>query len=57
MKYMIIEGGETKDLEYSVKLAIEDGFEPLGGVSVVVKDTGFAGCDYSFNYVQAMVKK
>lgn len=34
MKYKIVEGGNTKELEKNVRDFIENGWKPIGGISI-----------------------
>lgn len=47
MKYMIVDGTTTMELEAAVAKAIKDGWRPQGGVA----------CDESAIFYQAMVKE
>ena len=54
--YHIVEAGDDDELEDAVKIAIQDGWQPFGGVAV----TSFYDLDWHdepfYWYCQAMVK-
>ena len=52
MSYKIVESLSSKELEYQVKLLIELGWKPIGGVSIgviIIKDR------LEYNYVQTLI--
>ena len=50
MQYKILKESSTYDLELAVNKLIEQGYEPLGNITVI-SGNGF------FDYFQAMIKK
>jgi hypothetical protein len=61
MQYKVVFETTVKALEEEVCSLIENGWEPLGGVSVsetLEEDVGIFNRDeYSMSFVQAMIKK
>lgn len=51
MKYKIIEKESKIDLEREINKLIDDGWEPIGGISYS------CGYGYGENYVQAVIKE
>ena len=52
MSYKIVESLSSKELEYQVKLLIELGWKPIGGVSIgviIIKDR------LEYNYVKNLI--
>lgn len=60
MEYKIIEHENVAGLERLVNAAIANGFEPIGGVSVLLcewKNERKGYVEYEWNYAQAMLKR
>ena len=61
MEYKIIFETSVENLENQVRGFLENGWEPLGGVSVsetLEHDVGvFSRDEYSMSFVQAMIKR
>jgi len=51
LEYQIISKNSTEELEKEVRVQIESGWKPLGGVSVVVRNLNVLAC------FQAMVRQ
>jgi len=56
MEYEILEGQDTHQLTKVVNKWIQNGWQPIGGVSVIWRNNPLTG-DIEWNYAQAVVRE